>query len=188
MWVPNYPLARKYDEAKAKQLLKDAGYPNGFKCTVMTIPSNIDRGISLAIQNYLAKVNIEATLDYPDMPRFQQIANSDTVNSLLIFGPISGQLNYNSTISFNWGWSSTMYLGWLRTPEFKEAYNATMSSLDPDIQLMRNVTDLLIKQASLVPICEAGKSWALQPYVRDDGFCERSVSTWWKYEQAWLDK
>ena len=81
-----------------------------------------------------------------------------------------------------------MYKGWLRTPEFIEAYNATMNSLEPDIQLMRNVTDLLIKQASMVPICEAGKSWALQPFVKGDGFFERSNSPLWKPEQTWLDK
>lgn len=54
----------KYDPEKAKQLLKDAGFPNGFKTTLHhpTGRYMMDAAISEAVQAYLAEVGIEAEL------------------------------------------------------------------------------------------------------------------------------
>ncbi len=48
-----------YDPAKAKQLLAEAGYPNGFSTTIVTyfLPS-----FSAAVQNYLKAIGINATI------------------------------------------------------------------------------------------------------------------------------
>jgi ABC-type transport system substrate-binding protein len=56
-----------YDPAKAKQMLADAGYPNGFKTELLTY--NSPRGynsagadLAVAIQGYLQKVGVEASV------------------------------------------------------------------------------------------------------------------------------
>jgi peptide/nickel transport system substrate-binding protein len=64
---PNYPV-REFNPDKARQLLADAGYPNGFKTKLTGLTTD---GNDLAIiKNYLADVGIEADIDLADMGRF----------------------------------------------------------------------------------------------------------------------
>jgi ABC-type transport system substrate-binding protein len=51
-----------YDPAKAKQMLADAGYPNGFKTTLYTDTTDPDPAIAQALQQDLKAVGIEAEL------------------------------------------------------------------------------------------------------------------------------
>jgi len=50
-----------YDPDKAKQLLADAGYPDGFKCTVICIPE--DEDILSMVQAYWIDIDVEMTMD-----------------------------------------------------------------------------------------------------------------------------
>lgn len=64
-------LKPRYDLAKAKQLMKDAGYEKGFECT-MIAPNNRyvnDEKIAEAVASMLAKINIRVNLK--TMPKAQ---------------------------------------------------------------------------------------------------------------------
>jgi len=55
----------KYDPEKARALLKEAGFPNGFKCTLYRPTGRyimMDPAIAVAVQAYLLDVGIEAEL------------------------------------------------------------------------------------------------------------------------------
>jgi peptide/nickel transport system substrate-binding protein len=54
---------RKYNPAKAKQLLAEAGYPNGFSFKMFYLDSAWKDGI-VAVQNYLAQVGIKMEVNY----------------------------------------------------------------------------------------------------------------------------
>jgi peptide/nickel transport system substrate-binding protein len=59
-----------YDPAKAKQLLAEAGYPNGFSTTLSIYRDSPDRMLAEALQGYLEAVGIRTTLQILLMKAF----------------------------------------------------------------------------------------------------------------------
>ncbi len=59
VWNPNFNLGRKYDLEKAKQLMAEAGYPNGFKTTIIPFPGATSRDVTMAVQDSLSKIGID---------------------------------------------------------------------------------------------------------------------------------
>lgn len=53
---------RSYDVAKAKQLLADAGYPNGFKTTIWCDDKKENVDIATIVQSQLAKIGVTAEI------------------------------------------------------------------------------------------------------------------------------
>ena len=67
-----------YDPEKAKELLTEAGYPNGFETTIYTGTDLNLTNQMIAIQGYLADVGITAQLEYQDV----SIWSSKTIYSI----------------------------------------------------------------------------------------------------------
>jgi len=65
-----------YNPEKARQLLKDAGYPNGFETKLFSF---MDRPILETIMNDLAVVGIKVTLDYSTWPSLVSALGKDNV-------------------------------------------------------------------------------------------------------------
>jgi len=62
-----------YNPEKAKDLLTEAGYPNGFKTTLYAYPSADDRERAQIVSQYLSKVGIDAQLEIPESTAFVSI-------------------------------------------------------------------------------------------------------------------
>ena len=76
---------------------------------------------------------------------------------------------------------------WLRPPELMQAYHAVLTSFSPDVQLVRTVTDMITRDALLIPVYESGIGKATRSYVVAR-FNERNFIPFWNSEDAWLNK
>ncbi|TFZ05023.1 glutathione ABC transporter substrate-binding protein [Ramlibacter rhizophilus] len=75
--LPPYP----YDPVKAKKLLAEAGFPNGFSTDFMVTTGryNMDRQVAEAIQGQLAAVGIKANIQSPEFGAYLAALNGGKV-------------------------------------------------------------------------------------------------------------
>ena len=184
---PNFTLARKYDVAKAKQLLAEAGYGGGFTTTILVNPSIVDRNISVALQSNLAAIGITAELSFPaNMGKF--IGDSNSLINLLVIQPVMGSANYNSTWMFFLGKMAMWNKNWLPSPEFIAFKDASTAAPAADAALIKAATDQLSKEASVIPFMLAGLGWVMSPGINGAGFGEMASSDVFRSEDVWLSK
>ncbi len=186
VYNPDFAMVREYNVDKAKQLMIDAGIPEGFNATLLVIPVGIDQNIAVAIKTNLADIGINLELNIPAaIPKFME--DSNTLTNVLILQPIFGGVNWNGALSFALRPDLMMMnTVWLRTPEFVELYNTTLSSTEMDVALIRAVTDYLSEEAQLIPVFSGGSGFAFQSYVMDGDWYNREAD--WNPETIWLDK
>jgi peptide/nickel transport system substrate-binding protein len=86
-YLPDLP-ARKYDPEKAKQLLAEAGYPNGFKTTAY-VGATIQyvRDMELAVHEYWRKVGIDIEYVQLTLPTFLEKSRTGWDNGVMDGAP-----------------------------------------------------------------------------------------------------
>jgi ABC-type transport system substrate-binding protein len=185
---PKFTGGRKYDPAKAKAKLAEAGYPDGFKTVMYPFPgSNTD--LCQSVQKFLSNVGITVDIQYSgDYGKYATIRDGGWSNGFFL-DPVPAYANYMQCISFlfnpqGWIW----YKSWERNAEYTAAFNTAISTLDADNVLIKKLTDLMYSQATVIPVMEQGMSYAYQPYVKDAGFYTRGMPLFWHTETVWLDK
>jgi peptide/nickel transport system substrate-binding protein len=183
---PNYTLARNYNVPKAKQLMADAGYANGFTATLSVIPVGIDRNIAVAIQQNLAEIGITIEINIPAaIPKW--LGDSNTLQNALILEPVFGGANWNGALALAFDPNMKFQNGvWQRTAEFIDLYNKSLSSKDMDVSLIQAVVNYIGQEALAIPVFNGGSGYAYQSYVKDADWNDRGGG--WTPEDTWLDK
>jgi peptide/nickel transport system substrate-binding protein len=186
VYDPNFSQARKYNVDKAKQLMTEAGFPNGFKATLSVIPVGIDRNIAVAIQSNLAQIGIALEINIPAaIPKW--IEDSNTLQNVLVFQPIFSGTNWNGALAFALNPNNKMMNSvWLKTPEYIQMYNTTQTSQKMDIGLIQTVIKYLSQEAQVIPVMNGGSGYAFNSYVMNGGWNNRAGG--WIPEDAWLNK
>jgi ABC-type transport system substrate-binding protein len=184
---PDFKLGREYNPGKAKELLASAGFPDGFKTTMIVAPLGVNRDYNVALQNYFAKVGIQTELDFPEVGRFMGYTGHGKwpENSIMYMGLPSGDITYSSGLQFMFSMIGT---NWERTPELTQAFQDAVSTASVDIEKVRAVTDIMTRDSLIIPVSETVSIVALQPYVMNSGYSERGNPNYWNSEQTWLNK
>ena len=90
--------AREHDPEKAKALLAEAGYPDGFETTFYASPDR--RQITEAIQAQLAEVGIKAQIQSPDFAAFLATLNEGDKAPMFVIGLGNPQGDPDLALSF----------------------------------------------------------------------------------------
>lgn len=171
-----------YNPDKAKQLLADAGYPNGFKTTIHAFPKVIPREYIEAIAGMLRKVGIDVTTDYPEAGAYQELRSGgwDGMMGHALFGT----LNLNVPLQ--------MYFDGVQFPDvkkpagFRELIDASYYSKNYDSMKMQAVLQLLHDDVTVIPYLEEIAINYIRKGYHDMHLMEFSLEAW-VYEDAWLD-
>jgi ABC-type transport system substrate-binding protein len=175
-----------YNVAKAKQLLADAGYPNGFT-TPITSDVRVRQDQLVAIQSYLEAVGIKTTLDMADVPRFTGLTQNGWKGLLVPGFPNGDAFNgwlglYNSPIftypSMSWP------TGW------KDGMTAIVSEVDlaKRMALMQASQKKLYDGSLIITYIGDSPRSMTDGTVMDTGFYKYGIMGYWEPSNVWLKK
>ncbi len=179
-------LERPYNPDKAKQLLADAGYPNGFDSTIHvdTFVSNLDA--VAAIQGYLSKVGIKVNLTMQDMAGFGALAMGGWHDSLL-GAARSTAANLNVSL-INWTKDSAWHVSVDKTEELYKLWKTALTSKEYDVALTQKAVQYMYDNAMITPVYAVSRGVVLPPWVHDTGFYTRNMFWHWEPANTWLSK
>ena len=148
---PSLP-PRKYDPEKAKKLLAEAGYPNGFE-TKLIGQQRTDRDMMGAVQNYLAEVGIKAKLDIADRGRFSQIHKEGWNNGIVVDANIGGPI-VPSSIQRSLDARAIRNKSAYRPAGFQDLLDKSIATLNDDErrELCQKMITMLYDEASMIPL------------------------------------
>lgn len=196
-WQPAYQLPpttstaynpnlapRKFDIAKAKQLLTEAGYPNGFKTKI--IGGNKD--IAAVYQQQLAAVGIQADLEFPDGAKVQQYFVGGTWDNGLLDSGVVLYANFNNILAQWFGVPSSFYKSMKKPDGYAEALKASLDAPKPDAALMQKCAKILYDDCTVITTRYDTAHWAMTKNVHDNDVGTKGGFTMWSPWNTWLSK
>jgi len=168
--TPELDAAVKADAEKAKKLLADAGYPNGFEIQ-LNCPNNRyvnDEEICQNITVMWARIGVKTKLAAESMATFiQKVQNFDTSAYLLGWGvaTMDAQYSLQSLVrTKTTGADGNFNFGRVSDPEIDRLVDAMKSEMDPT---KRNamIRDALVRtrdEVLLIPLHHQLRPWAMK--------------------------
>jgi peptide/nickel transport system substrate-binding protein len=176
---------RPYNPEKAKRLLAEAGYPNGFQTKIIVATVYANRDAMTAIQRELQKVGIDAKLDFADPGRWNSHKYKGWKNSLM-YMLLGMGANYHRTI-YRQLVTMPQYKPMIRPADFTDPLNqAVRADYDAKKKLTQQAVKAMTDHAMIVPLYGT-PSISVQDNALHSNFYDWH-HIYWNAEKAWLDK
>jgi len=190
---PEYNLS--YNPDRARELLAEAGFPDGFSTVIVAMPGLVDRDAIIAVQAQLREVGIDAEVQFPDAGGY----------SALRFGGWEGLMAQHTRSfpapfnSFNMYFDAyedpigsgnlthqRMISAWRPLEEVYELSQAAQTTEEPEVENLANFHRLILREMLCIPLWNLFEFSIMSDNVRDTGFAEWSAGTQWQPQNAWI--
>jgi peptide/nickel transport system substrate-binding protein len=180
--IPNLDK-HEYDPARAKSLLKEAGYPTGFKTVMHVFTRVIPNDFSTATAAMLRDVGIDIEVDNPTPARYEDFRYGGWTNGLMHHA-----LNNPANMAGldNPYWNGTQFPSTKFPTGFREGLDAAQATKEPDPQLIQAVIRIMHDDVMVIPYLEESRVTFLNKGVHDPGVISHSLMVF-ICEEAWLE-
>jgi peptide/nickel transport system substrate-binding protein len=159
----------RYDPAAARELLKQAGYPDGFSLTIHGPKARYinDEQVVQAVAQFLTHVGIRTSIEtQPPSVYFSKARNGEYSMALLGWGTLAGDFGLRALVGTRnpqTGWGSWNWGGY-SNPNVDRLVRSALSSVD---QQQRDVTaqqamNLALRDYAVIPLHHQFATWAMR--------------------------
>jgi peptide/nickel transport system substrate-binding protein len=195
--IPEFPIGynpdikgREYNPTRAKQLLAEAGYPNGFK-TRLIIDSTLGfTDAMVAIQRYWKDVGVDAEVESVPRIKYEEHRakgwHDGFVNTAMGCDPL-----YVNTLERFLSTKGKIFVSTLRPTGLDKGFNDVRAAMDPEsmARTTRRLARMIHDEAALLPLWSlTDLAFVLDKSVHDTGYYDRYHYHLWNPEKAWLSK
>jgi peptide/nickel transport system substrate-binding protein len=184
-WNPNI-VSKPYDTAKARQLITEAGYPNGFKTTLHTQPTYLQ--VTEIVQQFLAKVGINAVINNVDNLAYFQIVTNGWKDSMIVqdesFTP-----SLAGTMKRDFKPYGIMFVNVPLPSNVKELIDTALSATTRDAEIQANwaLGKAVMDNESVIPLYSDSLGYIVSPRVHGGQWCLGLDWQAWQPSEVWMD-
>lgn len=184
--ITGYP----YNPDKAKQLLAQAGFANGFNTKLAYITNNADYApLSTSVQAFLKNVGIDAQLDPAPITRWSQVALSGGTWDGMWWAGISPNPDVAAALASRYMGGGRYYSQMLVPDDYVKAIQTALAAGDFEskAKATQDAMKLMIDKYCLrTVVCCTSDMGVYDKKVHNTGWFETPVSAWWTPEDAWI--
>lgn len=179
---------REYNPARAKQLLAEAGYPNGFRTKIFAEIEVVSQDAMVAVQSQWKAVGVDLALE--NVPRAKFIeTRAKGWRDGFILGRTAVQETFSNTCDRILSVDGRTYVSVQRPPGWGDLWSQAVASLDYATYKARTqkLVRMMFDDATILPLWGQMEPFVLARNVHDTGFYSVNY-TYWTPERAWLSR
>jgi peptide/nickel transport system substrate-binding protein len=183
---PELEGAYPFDLEKAKALLSEAGYENGFETTINAVSGDaFSIGLAEIMQSDLASIGVRVTIDAKDSPRWAEASDRGEFE---INMHNYGRNNADPTLLFKGtvAWRPDENPSGIEDPEYLRLVNQQASVIDREQRrpLVKELIEYIQDMSFVIPVAGGVSAWAYDPKI--EGFTMIPVGAVAYMEKIWF--
>jgi peptide/nickel transport system substrate-binding protein len=185
--TPGYDssLKREYDPAKARELLEQADYTDGFDLTIYAETPFKDLG--LAVKGYFDDIGIRCAFEEMTAAGYADHVVTGWHSGFMV-APTASYQNFLKSIESYW-YTSNFYISLKKPADLDTLYNEAVSTPELDPTKIAALEQAIFNDDSVIPVIYLGMGHILdKDKFHDSGFFTKSLYFMWTPEVAWLSE